>query len=356
MAKYSLSALQTFVSTHQSDPFWIGVDVHKRSYHIALLRADNKTFTLTSQASPEAFVEQIRRLAIPVAGVAYEAGPTGFGLARALMTAKIPVIVAAPSKIPRSVSAGAKTDRLDCLKLALYAAKGMIRPIAIPTAEEDAQRALLRRRHQLVDRVRQCKQRIKGFLLYHGFKETDAIRNWRSDCEEQIAALPLLPEGRLTIESHLRELRFLKQELSDVADQLGRLNRKPEHHPVIHSLTSVPGVGQVVATTFHLELFRPERFQRGDEVASYLGLAPTVRHSGEKTPRGYLVPVGQKRLRSLLIEAAWIWRAKDPKACELYNKLLGKTGVPQKAIAALARKLAIILWRLSIEQRAYRPI
>ena len=356
MARYSLSALKTFVSTHQSDPFWIGVDVHKRSYHIALLRADNKTFTLTSQASPEAFVEQIRRLAIPVAGVAYEAGPTGFGLARALMTAKIPVIVAAPSKIPRSVSAGAKTDRLDCLKLAHYAAKGMIRPIAIPTAEEDAQRALLRRRHQLVDRVRQCKQRIKGFLLYHGFKETDAIRNWRSDCEEQIAALPLLPEGRLTIESHLRELRFLKQELSDVADQLGHLNRKPEHHPVIHSLTSVPGVGQVVATTFHLELFRPERFQRGDEVASYLGLAPTVRHSGEKTPRGYLVPVGQKRLRSLLIEAAWIWRAKDPKACELYNKLLGKTGVPQKAIAALARKLAIILWRLSIEQRAYRPI
>ena len=356
MATYSLSALQTFVSTHQSDPFWVGVDVHKRSYHIALLRADNKTFTFTSQASPEIFVEQIRRLTIAVAGVAYEAGPTGFSLARTLMTAKIPVTVAAPSKIPRSVSAGAKTDRLDCLKLAHYAAKGMIRPIAVPTAGEEAQRALLRRRHQLVDRVRQSKQRIKGFLLYHGFKETDAIKHWHSDYEEQIAALPFLPEGRLTMESHLRELRFLKQELSEVVDHLASLNRQPEHHKVIQSLTSVPGVGKVVATTFHLELFRPERFQRGEEVASYLGLAPTVRHSGEKTPRGYLVPAGQKRLRSLLIEAAWIWRGKDPKASELYNKLLGKTGVPQKAIAALARKLAIILWRLSIEQRAYQLI
>ena len=191
MATYSLSALQTFVSTHQSDPFWIGVDVHKRSYHIALLRADNKTFTFATTASPDAFIEQLIRLEIPIAGVAYEAGPTGFGLARALMLEKIPVMVAAPSKIPRSVSAGAKTDRLDCLKLAHYAAKGMIRPIAIPTAEEDARRALLRRRHQLVDRVRQSKQRIKGFLLYHGFKETEAIRNWHSDYEEQIAALPL---------------------------------------------------------------------------------------------------------------------------------------------------------------------
>ena len=215
---------------------------------------------------------------------------------------------------------------------------------------------MLRRRHQLVDRVRQSKQRIKGFLLYHGFKETDATKNWRSDCEEQITALPLLPEGRLTMESHLRELRFLKQELSEVAEQLEYLNRQPARLTVIKSLTSVPGVGKVVATTFHLELFRPERFDRGEEVASYLGLAPTVRHSGEKTPRGYLVPCGQKRLRSLLIEAAWIWRAKDAKACELYYKLLSKTGVPQKAIAALARRLAIILWRLSIEQRTYWPV
>jgi hypothetical protein len=58
----------------------------------------------------------------------------------------------------------------------------------------------------------------------------------------------------------------------------------------------------------------------------------------------------------MLIEAAWIWRAKDSYAREHYNKLLSKTGVPQKAIAALARRLAIILWRLSIEQRAYRPL
>lgn len=355
MARYSLSALQAFTAVHLSEPFWVGIDVHKRSYHIALRRADNKTFTFTSTASPEICVRQLQSLNISIAGVTYEAGPTGFSLARALLAQNIPVTVAAPSKIPRSVSAGAKTDRLDCLKLALYAAKGFIRPIAIPTAEEEAQRALLRRRHQLVDRVRQCKQRIKGFLLYHGLEETESIKNWRSDFESHIAELPLLPEGRLTMNSHLRELNFLQTELSEVAAQLEQLNRQPKHQPVIKSLTSVPGVGKVVATTFHLELFCPERFHRGEEVASYLGLAPTVRHSGEKTPRGHLIPVGQKRLRSLLIEAAWIWRTKDAGANELYSKLLSKTGIPQKAITALARKLAIILWRLSIEQRAYRP-
>ena len=168
--------------------------------------------------------------------------------------------------------------------------------------------------------------------------------------------MALEAEGRLTIDSHMRELNFLQDELSSVTSQLDQINLKPNHRAAIRSLTSVPGVGKVVATTFHTELFRPERFRRGEEVASYLGLTPTVRHSGEQTPRGYLVSVGQTRLRSLLIESAWMWRAKDSYARELYNKLLSKTGIPQKAIAALARRLAIILWRLSIEQRAYRSV
>lgn len=356
MARFNLSALLSFVATHQSEPFWIGVDVHKRSYHLAFLRADGQTFTLVASASPEKFVELCRRLDIVIAGVVYEAGPTGFSLARALQAEEIPVIVAAPSKVPRSITAGAKTDRLDCLKLAHFAAKGLIRPIAIPTAQEEAHRALSRRRHQLVDSIRRGKQRIKGFLLYHGVKETKSLRNWHADYPDQIAALPLEVEGRLTIESHLRELNFLQDELSRVTHQLDQANLEPQHRAVIKSLTSVPGVGKVVATTFHTELFRPERFDRGEEVASYLGLAPSVRQSGERTARGYLVPVGQARLRSLLIEAAWIWRAKDSYAQIRYNKLLSKTGIPQKAIAALARRLAIILWRLSIEQRAYRSM
>jgi transposase len=356
MARFSLSALKSFVATHQSEPFWIGVDVHKRSYHLAFRRADAKTFTVVTPACPEKFIELCGRLAIVIAGVAYEAGPTGFSLARALEAEGVTVIVAAPSKVPRSINSGAKTDRLDCLKLAQFAAKGLIRPIAIPTTHEEAHRALSRRRHQLVDSIRRSKQRIKGFLLYHGFKETESIRNWHVNYPEQIAELPLEVEGRLTIESHLRELNFLQDDLSSVTHQLDQMNLEPHHRSVIKALTSVPGVGKVVATTFHTELFRPERFDRGEEIASYLGLAPSVRQSGERKSRGYLVPVGQTRLRSLLIEAAWIWRAKDAYARDLYNKLLSKTGIPQKAIAALARRLAIILWRLSIEQRAYRPI
>ena len=355
MAKSSVPSLRQFVSGFESQPFWIGIDVHKQSYSFALRRADQRCFTWKGPAKPKAVVAQIVRLGITVATVAYESGPTGFSLARVLQEANIPVIVAAPSRIPRSITAGAKCDRLDCIKLADYAAKGMLKPIAIPTLEEETRRSLLRRRHNLVDAIRRVKQRIKSQLLFLGLPEPAAIKHWSNDAADALLRLPLDQAARLTMESYLRELTFQQIELRTVEGQLQKMvmASKEERRRVVN-LRTVPGVGPTVATTFALELFRPRRFQRAGEVASYLGLAPMVRHSGGKTPAGRLLPVGQKRLRSLLIEAAWMWKAKDASAAELYKRLLGRTGLAQKAIAALARRLAIILWRIAVEQRPYR--
>ena len=354
MATNSLSRVEQFVEGFTDHSFWIGMDVHKRSYHIALLRADGRSLTLVSPASPQNVIQLINRLAISVAAVAYESGPTGFSLARELEAAGIPVIVAAPSRVPRAVTAGAKTDRLDCLKLASYAAKGLIHSIAIPMPEEEAHRSLLRRRHDVAASVRRCKQHIKSLLLFLGIEEPMAVENWSQDADEVLHALPMETSAKLTLESHLRELMFHRQELKEVDRQLHLFTKQQVHRKTIACLESVPGVGQVLATTFLCELFRPQRFARAEEVGSYLGLAPMVRHSGEKTPSGRLMPVGQTKLRSLLVEAAWMWRARDDYARNLYNQFLSRMGIAQKAITALARKLAIILWRLCIEQRPYR--
>lgn len=354
MAKYSLSSLQKFVCGFENEPFWVGLDVHKRSYHVSLRRSDGQHTTWVATASPPIFTKQLQSLKINIDTVAYETGPTGFALARALETAGLRVIVAAASRIPRSVTAGAKCDRLDCIKLADYVAKGMLKPVAIPTPDEEAHRALLRRRHTLVDSVRRNKQRIKSLLLFVGVDEPKAVTNWNDRAKEALLALALEPATQMTLESYLRELIFHQTELRRVEKELRQLVSSTKQARSVRYLQTVPGVGPTVSTTFALELFCPERFGRAEEVASYLGLAPMVHHSGTKTPRGRLIPVGQKRLRSLLIESAWMWKSKDPAAAELYNRLLSRSGVAQKAISAVARKLAIILWRLLIEQRPYR--
>lgn len=341
MAKSNLTSLNNFVEKFSGHEFWVGADVHKRSYHIAIYRVDGKVRPFVCPASPLRLLRKLQSLNGTIAGLAYEAGPTGFSLARMIQAAGIRVIVAAPSRIPRPVLCGAKTDRLDCIKLAEYAAKGMIKSIVIPTEREEAKRSLIRRRHLLVDSIRKCKQRIKGKLLFLGLQEPQEVRNWTQNAPEVLLALPMDDVARLALESFLREFAFLQEE---------------GIKKTMTCLKSVPGVGMVVASTFCMELFRPERFNRAEEVTSYLGLAPMVYHSGENNPSGRLKPVGQRRLRSLLIEAAWMWRSRDKYAQKIYNRLLGKSGIPQKAITALARKLAVILWRLSVEKRTYRKI
>ena len=113
----------------------------------------------------------------------------------------------------------------------------------------------------------------------------------------------------------------------------------------MENLCTTPRVGPVIARTFRLELFRPGRLNRAEEVTSYLGLAPMVRHSGEGKPKAHIRPVGQRRLRSLLVEACWIWKRYDLYAKELYNRILTRCGSAQKAIVALALNLAVIMWR-----------
>jgi transposase len=352
MARVSVAGIRTFVEGSQGNTVHVGVDVHKRSYSVALLRSDGVWKEWTAPSSPKALESTLLPIRSRIGAVVYEAGPCGFGLARRLIRAGIPVIVAAPSRIPRPVAATSKTDRLDGRKLAEYAASGMLRPIAVPTEAEEGFRALVRRRHRLTDSIRHAKQRIRGRLLQFGIPEPAGIEHWGKTAIAEVGQLPLPPGADMTRDSLLRELFFLIQEREAIEEKLRRTCRAPEHEERVKALTTVSGVGEIVATTFAAEVFRPGRFQRPEEVTSYLGLAPVVRQSGGGKARARIRPVGQRRLRSLLIEAAWMWKQRDTAAETFYRRILGRTGLPQKAIVAVARKLAVTLWRLSASPAA----
>lgn len=194
--------------------------------------------------------------------VAHEAGPTGFGLAREVEGAGLRAIAAAPSRIPRPVTPGAKTDRLDCLKLAAHAAKGMLKPIAVPTVQEEARRTLLRR-HQIVGALRKVRQRINSLLMYLGVAESAGLAHWSMASVTALEFLPLEPDAREIMTSHLRTLFFFQKELKAVEARLGQ-SLEQDHQEVMRFLRSVPGVGTVVASVFRLEIYRPERFGRAE--------------------------------------------------------------------------------------------
>lgn len=348
MAKLKVSSVCRFVEAFSGETAWIGIDVHKLSFSVALLRPDGAIKDWTCPADVTALTQLIVSLPVQIGAVCYESGPTGFGLARSLESAGICTIVAAPSRIPRPITATNKTDSLDCRKLAELAASGLLRPIAIPSIEDEAFRALERRRHQLTDSLRRVKQRIRSFLLNLGQPEPHGIDHWSKAAIAALRQLELPSGAKDTLQSYLDELDYFICAQRKVDQRLRIVSREQDEARRIAAMRSVPGVGEVVATTFAAEVYRPERFNRSEEVTAYLGLAPVMRQSGGSKGKATLRPVGQKRLRSLLIEAAWVWKQRDEWAREFYSRIYSRHGVAQKAIAALARKLAALLWKLSL--------
>lgn len=350
MAKKSVSQWDAIVEeSKRGAAIYVGVDVHKNKYAVAVLSSEGVRHQFIAPADNEGLIRQFSDRNIKITGLVYEAGLTGFGLYRACRAAGIEAMVTAACRMPRPVTRSAKTDTIDCLKLAEYLSKGLLRPIAVPSEEQEAARAKMRRRNQLAREVATIKARIKSFLTVHGLPEPAGLKSWSDSGIEELHKLEILPGLRSTLDSLLRQLKFLIDERKLLEKEI-----KTMVTPTGDVLQSVPGVGPMTSGVFRTEIFDPNRFDRSEQLAAFIGLAPVISQSGEKEGTASLIPCGQGKLRSMLIEAAWVLLRKEAWAADFYRRILRRSGKSQKAICALARKLAVILWTLLRNNRYYR--
>ena len=334
---------------------YVGVDVHKSSYYVSILSEDGLHQEFSTPAEPASFLTSLQSRGLTVLGLAYESGPTGYELAWACQSAGIPLTVAAPSKIPRPISAGGKTDRLDAIKLAEYLSRGMLKSVTVPTREEHALRELERRRQQLVYGRTKLKQQFKSFLLKNSIPNN--LRSWSN---AEIEALKAMQIGdvflQATLESYLCQLEFLDSQLAVLRKCLMSEMIRMGKGELIRHLQTIPGVGTTVSHTFVAEIFRPERFERAEEICAYVGLAPIISQSGQSNGVAYTRKVGQVYLKSILVEAAWVAIRRDEYFRRVYNRLVNRHNITQKAIVAVARKLLTVMWRVAVENRPYRSL
>jgi transposase len=357
--KATLSKKQRFfnqINLTKDDDLYIGIDVHKATYHIALYLNGAHAIDFVTPADNDKVCQTLKKLQPAIKNIVYEAGPTGYSLARQLQQASLPVQVIAPSKIPKFSARDSKTDRLDGRKLAEYAAKGLLRPIAIPTRRQEADRQLPRLRLQFVNKLKQTKLQIKSFLLQHGINEPQGLKQWSQLSIKNLSKLQLLNPLRYTLDMFIAEYKFLIEKIKDIEQQLEETFSKAPHAPKIALLRTHPGVGPVTSMMFEAELFNPKRFKSKEEVAKYVGLAPTIIQSGQSHRDGPISKTGRPQLRSTLIQAAWIWVIRDPQAKQVYLRIAQNTGQKNKAITAMARRLAIHLWKMLCNNEAYRKV
>jgi transposase len=340
------------ISVTAEDRVHVGLDVHKTSIHVAVWKNGSLAAAWVTSADYAALVEQLEWYRPALRRVAYEAGPTGFVLARLLASRGLPVMVCAPSKMPRSSGDETKCDRLDARKIAEYAAKDILPKVAIPTERQERERALVRHRNHVVKTIQRVKARIKSRLLFHQCGE---LASWTPAERQRLLDSELPEEIRFELEALFEELSFAERQRRAVEEKLRETLAHKDHAATVKRLESHPGVGKVLSACFILEVFRPERFKSGAAMARYVGLAPRVRQSGATCRGGPLLKAGQGKLRAVLIEAAWRWRACDKKAEAIYGRLLRNTGNGKKAIVGLARRLAIRLWTMWVRGEAWSP-
>ena len=291
--------------------------------------------------------------------VSYEAGQDGFWIHRALTKLGYEVLIVDPASIPVERRARrAKTDRLDVIKLVtslrawLRGERDRMHVIRVPEIAAEAQRHLVRDRGELQKEVQQHRDRIRKLLRTVGcwveverdFAERLAhgeVRGYDG------AALPPELHQRLTREC--QRLALAQQQFAELEAALVRQLPQPVRERITR-LTRLKGVGEVGAMRLVLELFW-RNFSNRRQLGACVGLVPQPYDSGESRVDQGISKQGNRRVRALLIEMAWMWLRHQPHSAlaRWFAQRTQGTGANKRSrrisIVAVARRLAIALWR-----------
>ena len=318
---------------------FVGLNVHKDSITSAVLEPGRETPVLDRFFRDEASVRRFVGTLGDLAAVrsCYEAGPTGYELARFLHRLGVACEVIAPSLIPVAPGAKVKTDSRDARRLAHLYRSGELVAVHIPTPEEEAIRDLARTRADLViDRTR-ARHRLSKFLLRHG-EVFRAGTQWTVAHEAWIGQVRFSEAALSSTFSHYRAvLSSLDGHLHAVESDLVPYFRCGPFAEAVGRLSAYRGVTEMGALTLSAEVCDWRRFAQATTLMGFCGLVPSEYSSGERVSRGRITKAGNTHLRAQLVEAAWALSAPPGSRAtdeEAPGALLARDRRPRMARAA----------------------
>jgi len=321
----------------------LGIDVHADSYRV-VRQIEDATPQPAQKMTPEQFLGFARKQLALAQEVhsGYEAGPFGYVLHRELVKMGIQNVVVRPQNWDE-LGRGVKTDKTDALALVqrldryVQGNAKALAVITVPTPAQEQKRAGVRHREQLQKARQTHEAQGRSLLLTQGRRVPGPWWQEKSWARLKI----LLADWLIEILENLRQLILGADRLLE--QQTARIQSQAAPQP--------KGVGALTSQLLSAEVFDWGRFRNRRQVASLTGLCPGVRASGLKSVSGSITKHGNPRLRRALIELAWRvvrfqprygptlrWR---PVFCQRQNR-----GARKKAIVAIARRLAVDLWRI----------
>lgn len=332
----------------------VGLDVSVKETAICIVDPHGKVVHHTTvESHPEVICKHLIGLGHSYARIGLEAGPLSPWLYAGLVEAGLPAICVETRHMHAALSARInKTDRNDAMGIAQMMRVGLFKPVHVKTPASQQRRLLLTSRKLLQRKAYDIESDLRGQLRNFGLKVgvvgaagfEQRVRDLVLDLPFVAAVVLPLLEARSALRTQLAKLHKM------LLDQV-RID------PICRRLMTAPGVGPVVALTYRTCVDNPARFGRSQCVGAHFGLTPRLYQSGETMRGGRVSKCGDTMMRAALYEAALVLLTspRGPwSSLKVWGLAVAKRRGMQKALVAVARKLAIVLHRMWRDETDFR--
>jgi len=332
--------------------YYAGIDVSLECSSVCVVDASGKIVRERKVASePEALIAWFVSLGLKLERIGLEAGPWSQWLFVQMRQAGLAVELLETRHVRNAFKTmPVKTDRKDARGIARLVQLGWFRPVHCKSMEAQETRAVLTARKLVQSKLQDVENSLRGILRGFGLKIGKTTgRTFASRVRELVAGHPSL--GKIA-ESLLAVRDVLEREFKGFEKQVRAMARADARARL---MMSAPGVGVIVSLTYVSGIDDPARFRSSKAVGPHFGLTPKKYQSGEIDVSGRISKIGDASVRTALYEAANAILTKPIKGCALksWAARLAKRAGMNKAKVALARKLAVIMHRMLVDQRPF---
>ena len=339
---------------------FIGLDVDKNSFSFTVQDQFQKRKSKKMPSNPEHLYNYINNHFNHNKVIcAYEAGPTGFHLHDYLGKQDIMCLITSPSSIPTARNETVKNNRIDSVKIADHLMSGKLKPIRVPQGAYRELRDLVKICENYTTDRKVARQRIKALLLYSNLYPLleDPDTGWSSNFIKELKNIECSFAVRQRLDMLIEDLEYARRKLLSVHRTLKSFCRENDQiNQYMQYLQSIPGIGFTIAVMLLGKIGDPKNLQNPRELAAFVGLTPRENSTGDSVNRGPITHLGDKTLRYLLVEAAWVAIRKDTQLNQFFNRIRNKNhpkAASRIAITAVARKLTQIIYRVLKDERNY---
>ncbi len=334
--------------------YYAGLDVSLRSVNICVID-DQGTFVVETKLTSDVqeIIAYLDSLELDITSVGLEAGTLAQYLTYGLQSAGFEVVCMEARQVKAALSAMRnKTDRNDARGIAQLLRSGWYRRVHVKSLQSHHIRMLLASRKAVLSKCIDLENEIRGLFKVFGIKLPPKLGHGAFDntvrdiieVDETLshALLPML-DARLALYRTFRELD-------------NRTRKLAHTDPICQRLMSAPGVGFVTALTYKAGVDDPSRFNRSRTVAAHFGLTPRRFQSGELDIDGHISKCGDADVRCTLYTAAnaMLTRSSRWSSLKAWGMKLARTRGHRRAVIAVARKLAVILHRMWIDDTQFQ--